>query len=273
MRRVRVLPAVAASLLAACGGASNEAVFDEAVPDSIVPDAASGADASVAETSDGTSSPSGRVTLDQLADPESDIVLSEVAGVDLQRAAPPESLTFCEAAAMAPTRWADDAVVPLQFFIDAFGAIRDVPDDLRKDLDTLLAHARQRLDWNFRRAEQPDSAAILDESFRVTAAAAERCALPALIGRTEAFTAWPWGGEPGSLPDDEIEARCAADLDELATEIVWFQAEFGRAPAHVAEIETASWMLGTYYFGSELHVVETLDGVTSPAPTPTGPCR
>ena len=95
-----------------------------------------------------------RVSLDEIAD-VAETLPENAGGIDLGELGPEDGLTFCEAFASVPARWVDDAVVPVQFWVDAFTAARDdVPADAAEAVDRLLAFGQWKLDWNFKRVEE-----------------------------------------------------------------------------------------------------------------------
>ena len=181
-----------------------------------------------------------RVPATDLVDPN--VPLPEnVGGIDLGVDAPPSDLAFCEAFALAPVRWVDDAIIPVQYWVDTFSSARaTAPDAAIDPIDRLLEFGQHKLDWNFKRvddrpiwtgAQASDGRAIAD------VAATECSDLPLVVG--------PAGrSDPPSFWADEtpkqVAARCQSEMDDVAEGIAWYVTEFGIEPLHQQQIENAS---------------------------------
>ena len=192
---------------------------------------------------DGSSSASDdtvRVPVTDLVDPE--VALPENAGgVDFGEDAPPADLAFCDAFATVPVRWVDDAVVAVQYWVDAFDHARvDAPDAAAEPIDRLLDYGQHNLDWHFSRVEDRPvwTSAEAGAARAIADVAVTECPdLPLVVG--------PPGRSdtPGSWVDaspEEVTEWCQSHLDDVAEGIDWYRAEFGSAPLHQQQIETAA---------------------------------
>ena len=214
-----------------------------------------------------------RITFDELTeavlDPASDVDLDQVDGIDLEDIAP-TSTTFCEAFAAVPMTWVDDAVVPIQMFVDAWTPVDDAPDAVAADVDAVLAFGERKLDWNFGRldrdARPTADAAFMDRLERIADAAVEQCdALPLRIGQPE-----DWAVERGWEPE-EVDRRCAGSLETAEEGLPLYRELRGGEPGHAMQIELAaladwyrSFETGTegpqLWFVPELHGLDTSSG-------------
>lgn len=237
-----------------------------------------------AASSDGTSTRADdqRVPVEVYLDLTS-TVPDDVAGLDLGSAVPRPDSDFCSTWSQVPTRWLDDAVVPLQHAVDSFGAARaGVPDEVLDDWDRLLEFGVAKLEWNFKRREERPvwSAAEAEMALRIADTAVATCPdLPIAMGPPER-----WAQPPGwdDLSSEEIRANCDAALGAVAAGIEWYEDELGATPSHQEQIElaanvviyrsideTGDWPSGVMYVASDFVGIGA-DGV--PAAVPGGAC-
>jgi len=124
-------------------------------------------------------------TIQEIADPESEIVLEEVFNVDLG-ALSPNADNYCDAFAAAELLWIEDALVPLQFVIDAWSQIEDVPEEVADDVVAMRTIADQRLEWHLGRIDRDDrpniDLALAEGLERIADHAVANCDLPLIIG-------------------------------------------------------------------------------------------
>ncbi len=213
-----------------------------------------------------------RVTFEQLSDPTTDLDLTEYTGVDLETASPPASVAFCDAVAGAPSRWLNDALIPLQFWVDSYRGVGDPPPMAAEAVEALLAFGGQRIDWNLGRAERPlFDVKLAAHAKTVADVAVVMCPdLPPVLGRSDEFLADPWGG---AVDGGEVASRCAADRAEIEAAIVRYAELFATMPLHLEQIETGLLVHDEYFFGSDLHGVSLDESDRSvPVAVIGGPC-
>lgn len=223
-----------------------------------------------------------RIPVDVLFDVSSTLP-DDVTGVDLGDLGPDDDITFCEAFATTPTRWVDDAVVAVQWWIDAYGTARSTtPEPAAAPIDLLLDFGRRKLDWNLGRIEERPTWTSTEAvaAAAVADAAVDHCPdLPLVAGppgRSDLPTGW------ADLSESEIDANCRSAVETVQEGIDWYTTEFGVAPRHQQQIETAAgaeltrvieetgeYPPGVLYVGSDFVGVGD-DG--RPAPVPGGAC-
>lgn len=193
---------------------------------------------------------------------------ADVAGVELG-ALQPDASSFCEAAATAPTRWITDAVVPLQFWIDSFADLPDVPEPAADAVRRLREFADERMRWQFgQRQERPiwDEVEIADALALAESAIASCQELPLVVGPPGvSVTPLAWEDlDPTSIADlcDSDRLRVEAAIEEFAT-------AFGRQPRHQIEMEPAV----ARFYASDWHgVTVNPEGQAVVIPVPNGAC-
>lgn len=193
------------------------------------------------ELASGMGGAENRITVDQLTeamlDPDADLDLEEVDGIDLGELTP-SSASFCEAFAALPVTWVDDALVPIQAFLDAWKPVDDVPAEVAGDVAALIAYAERKLDWHFGRidrSERPTDPVLFDRLERIADVAVIRCdRLPPRIGYPDSW-ALERSWEPG-----ELERRCAESLADAEEGIELYRELRGREPGHSLQIELAA---------------------------------
>ncbi len=199
-----------------------------------------------------------------------DVPLPEnVGGVDLGDVAPAEDLSFCEAFALAPVRWVDDAVVPVQYWVDTFtGAREAAPEGAAGPIDRLLEFGQHKLDWNFKRVEDRPiwTGAEAGDARAIANIAAQECPdLQLVVGPPGRSDAPGWWSEE---TPEQIAASCQSAMEYVTEGIDWYLAQFGTLPLHQQQIETASNEVlhraidktgelpdGPYYFASDFYGV------------------
>ena len=199
-----------------------------------------------------------------------DVALPEnVGGVDLGEVAPADDTSFCEAFALAPVRWVDDAVVPVQYWVDTFTHARSTaPEAAIGPIDRLLEFGQRKLDWNFKRVEDRPiwTGAEAGDARAIADVAAQECPdLQLVVGPPGRSDAPSWWSEE---TPEQIAASCQLAKDEVTAGIDWYLAQFGTLPLHQQQIETASDEVlyraidetgelpdGPYYFASDFYGV------------------
>lgn len=212
-----------------------------------------------------------RITFDELTeavlDPEADLDFAQVDGIDLEELTP-MSTTFCEAFAAVPVTWVDDALVPIQLFLDAWKPVGDVPAEVADDVDALVTHAERKLDWHFGRIDRndrPTDPRLFERLERLADEAVARCdRLPPRIGHPDDW-ALQRSWEPG-----ELERRCAQSLADAEEGIALYHELRGREPGHAIQVELASladWLRSAdsddpspLWFVPELHGIDASSG-------------
>lgn len=220
------------ALVTSCGAASSS----ESSGESNVDSAASVTTNTTAPQADDTV----RVSPSVLADIDASLP-ENVGALDLGEVAPADDTSFCQAFASAPARWLDDAVVPIQYWVDNFAAARPTaPSAAAEPLDRLLAHGDDMLAWNFGRLDErpvwggsqaADVVAVAD------IAVAECPGLPLVVGPPGQSAAPSYWAE--STPD-QVARSCEEDAAEVAEGTQWYVDEFGVLPEHQQQIETAA---------------------------------
>ena len=213
--------------------------------------------------------PQNRVSLDELTqavlDPESDVDVSDIDGLELEDILPTAD-SFCEAFGAAELTWLDGAIVPLQILNDAWTEVTDSPASVAADVEALRAFMRDRIDWNFGRidrADRPDAdRPMIERLERIADAAVADCdGLPLRVGYPN-----DWAVDRG-WDDDEAEMRCADSLTDLEEGIALYAELRGGEPRHTAQIELASLVefhrafeaavpSPGLWFASELHGID-----------------
>lgn len=220
MRSVPFLLAMMVTVCCACGAESA---------------ANAGDDAGVEATADTV-----RVPGTVLADPDASIP-QNAGGVELGEVAPADDITFCEAFAVAPARWVDDAVIPVQYWVDTFTIARSsAPIEAAGPIDRLIDYGERKTAWNF---GQLDDRPIWDSSLAADAraiadAAVVECPDLPLVAAPPERSAAP-GYWDGDTPD-QIAASCQSESDDVAEGIEWYEATFATPPLHQQQIETAA---------------------------------
>ena len=206
-----------------------------------------------------------RATADQLAN---ETPVESLAGVDLGALAPDTS-TFCQAVASAPVRWITDAVIPLQYWIDSYAAVSEVPAETEGALDRLRAFADERMAWHLgSRNERPLwGDAQVDDSLLLADAAITSCPdLPLVIGLPgTSATPLAWA----DLDAPAVAERCARDLLRVEAAVAEFVDIFGRQPRHQIEMEPA---LATFYASDWHGVTVGTGGQAEVLAVPGGAC-
>lgn len=215
-----------------------------------------------------------RVAIDDFFDLEQDLP-DDVSGLDLGEDGPATDASFCTAWGSAPARWFDDAVVPLQYAVDAWRPGRDdVPAEVLGDYDLLLAFGDAKIEWNFKqRDERPIwSSTEAAAALAVADAAVDNCDDLPLVAT---FAAPEQTRAVGTCDEDAADVRIG---------VTWYLAERGEPPRHQQQIERLSDLryhegyeatgeldLDDYYFASDVHGVAP-DGSGDVIPVPGGPC-
>lgn len=172
-----------------------------------------------------------------VAEPEPQILIEDESG-EAVVFGDPDATTVCDAVSAVPMSWADDALVPVQAFVDTWSSV-DAPDVVAADVAALLAHAQQRQDWYLGRIDRQDRPEIelaLAESIEaVVDHAALNCSDLAL----RAGYADDWAANAGMSAQDAT-ARCAASSAMLAEGIELYRSWRGANPGHTAQIEAAA---------------------------------
>lgn len=181
--------------------------------------------------------PNRPATLEEIADPTNDLELDDVSRVDLGEFAP-DTATFCDAFGAVKLLWIEDAVVPLQFVIDTWEQVDDVPDAVADDVDAMRALAAQRLDWQFGRIDPNDrpniDLAVAEGLERIADHAVENCALPLVVGPAGLIDATP------DWTDAERTDSCTRSETDLTEGIELYQSLRDREPLHAQQIELAA---------------------------------
>lgn len=216
MRRLLFLTVTMALVSAACGAESTGQAGGDGSADTV------------------------RVPLTVLADPEASIP-DNVGGIDLGKSAPSDDTSFCDAFASAPARWLDDAVVPVQFWVDTFTIARSsAPTQTHDPIDRLLDYGERKIAWNFGHLdERPEWNSMLSADARTIAdvAVVECTDLPLVAAPPERSAA------PSSWADnttEQIAASCQSEHESVAEGIAWYETEFGTPPLHQQQIEIAT---------------------------------
>ncbi len=174
--------------------------------------------------------------------------------------------TWCDAVAAAPMRWLDDAIVPLQLWVDSFSTVGDAPGELSDELDRLVAFGAARLRWHLtgdgeRPMPTPEVAA---DRLTIVEAALTTCpGLPLAFG-PDASRSPAWS----STSPEDLARRCADDLARLEAAIDEHRATTRSEPRHQAEMEEV--VVG--FFASDVHGIVVADGVAVVTPVPDGAC-
>lgn len=175
-----------------------------------------------------------------LADVDASIP-ENVGAIGLGEVAPAEEISFCDAFATAPARWVDDAVVPVQYWVDTFTVARSsAPTDAIGPVDRLIEFGERKLAWNFGQLdERPvwDSTLAADARVIADAAVAECSDLPLIAARQGRSDAPSYFAND---TPDQIAATCRSAADDVANGIDWYLAEFATPPGHQQQIETAA---------------------------------
>lgn len=179
--------------------------------------------------------------------------------------------SFCEAFSAVPTRWVEDAIVPLSIWVETWEDVGGIPARAERSVEALRTYAQLRLDWNYKRVEErPVYDEIVARHAMVLAdeAVAACPDLPIVVGPTSRV-----GRD--SMADDEC-ARRLAELDEAIAAYVERQ---GRQPGHVAQLDAESyvaWAFGDgadlYFLGDDVGVEQAPDGEARAVPAPGGAC-
>jgi hypothetical protein len=187
----------------------------------------------------------------------------------------PIPTTFCDAFGAAPTRWIDDAIVPLRLWIDAYADVDDVPDDAGTPLAALRGFAERKLAWNLKQLdERPDyDASMAAHALALADSAAADCPDLPLVAGPRGFSDLPLSWADDS--PDEIDRRCREHLGDLDDAIAEYVARRGAAPVHVAQVEAEAFLSfvneeGDLFFASDFVGIGP-DG--SAAAVPGGACE
>jgi hypothetical protein len=176
------------------------------------------------------------------------------------------SRTLCAAAAAAPMRWLDDAVVTLQLWVDAFAAIDSPPASIAPALERLVAFGDARMRWHLTGDGErpPATAAVAADRRAVVATAVSTCPdLPLAFGPDRSFAP-----EWTSLPPDELAQRCADDVARVQSAVDEYRTATGAEPGHQAELEEVV----VTFFSSDVHGVALDGGTAIVVPVPAGAC-
>lgn len=216
-----------APLMAACGAASSPEVGGQAISDSAM------STSTTAPRPDDTV----RVSPSVLADIDASIP-DNAGAIDLGPVAPADDTSFCQAFAAAPVRWLNDALIPIQYWVDNFTAARPVvPEVAAEPVDRLLAHGDDMLAWQFGRLDERPTwtSSLADDAVTLADIAVAECPdLPLVVGSSEEAAASLHFGE---RTPDEV---CAGEASSVAKGIQWYVDELGVAPEHQQQIETAT---------------------------------
>jgi len=218
-----------------------------------------------------------RVPVSVLRDP-TDTLPEDAGGVDLGALGPASGLTFCEAFAAVRTDWVNGAIVPLQWWIDAYAEVEDEPDDAAASLAALREFADLKLAWNLKRV---DSRPVYDEDMAREAvvladAAAAACPdLPLVVGPNPSADPPDWWADES---DAAVATMCRDDAAGLAVAIDAYVERNGRQPLHQEQVYAdafvawaygdAELFVGSEYFGIRLDD----DGSADVVPVPGGAC-
>lgn len=216
-------------------------------------------------TSAGTPQPTtstSLITFEDLADPTVDI--EGATGIDLGEHRP-DPAGFCDAFDAAPSRWLQDALVPIQLWVGNFEGV-DAPDGLAESVTVLLDYGRDRLRWNFTGGERPPWESQHETAERTVAEwATENCELSPVIG--------PWApGIPSGWADlspEEIEDRCAEEEQRVRDGQEEYRELTGRYAGHVIALETH---LEIFWASDDFYVTAATADSYELAPIPEGAC-
>ena len=208
------------------------------------------------------------VNLDGIADVQSSLP-DELVGVDLGALGPEGPLGFCDAVGGAPVRWIDDALIPVQLWIDTFTEVIVVPAAASDPIARLLEFAERRQRWSLTGdGERPvwgdgQTAAALALADAAIATCEDLPLVLGLPGTSDRPVGW------SDFDAAEVADRCARDRDRVVAAVGEYVAEFGRQPRHQMEMEPVLPL----FYASDFHGV-TLDddGASIVLPVPQGAC-
>lgn len=216
----------------------------------------------VACSGNGESTETSLITFEDFADPTVDI--EGATGLDLGEFAPDPAGT-CDAFDAAPSRWLQDALVPIQLWVGNFEGI-EPPAGLEEPIAMLVDYGRERLKWNFSGGERPLWEDRHETAERALAEwAVANCELSPVIGLWSPGLPAGWA----DMSAEEISDRCADDEQRVRNaQEEFLQLTGGYAP-HAIILETHL----EFFWASDYHYVTDAgpDGYEL-APVPEGAC-